>query len=198
MKKLFLYAFLVLGILFLLYNYSFSIKTYLKCEPYNQDSKEILYFAFDKKTIWSNYDPINSKFRNASKATYGERYVTATWDNITINRESGTITITPSLTTSTILLMVDLGNLWRSSTSQSKFQAQLLRGSTSIRVLTTTTGHLDLANEISSSYSGSHIDSPSTTSATTYKIQGKVNVTGTFTVNYTGGIQSITAFEIGA
>jgi len=70
----------------------------LKCEPYNQDSKEILYFAFDKKTIWSNYDPINSKFRNASKATYGERYVTATWDNITINRESGTITITPSLT----------------------------------------------------------------------------------------------------
>ena len=98
MKKLFLYAFLVLGILFLLYNYSFSIKTYLKCEPYNQDSKEILYFAFDKKTIWSNYDPINSKFRNASKATYGERYVTATWDNITINRESGTITITPSLT----------------------------------------------------------------------------------------------------
>jgi len=108
------------------------------------------------------------------------------------------VTITPSLTTSTILLMVDLGNLWRSSTSQSKFQAQLLRGSTSIRVLTTTTGHLDLANEISSSYSGSHIDSPSTTSATTYKIQGKVNVTGTFTVNYTGGIQSITAFEIGA
>ena len=98
MKKQFLYAFLVLGILFLLYNYSFSIKTYLKCEPYNQDSKEILYFAFDKKTIWSNYDPINSKFRNASKATYGERYVTATWDNITINRESGTITITPSLT----------------------------------------------------------------------------------------------------
>ena len=98
MKKLFLYAFLVLGILFLLYNYSFSIKTYLKCEPYNKDSKEILYFAFDKKTIWSNYDPINSNFRNASKATYGERYVTATWDNITINRETGTITITPSLT----------------------------------------------------------------------------------------------------
>ena len=64
MKKLFLYAFLVLGILFLIYNYSFSIKTYLKCEPYNQDSKEILYFAFDKKTIWSNYDPINSKFKN--------------------------------------------------------------------------------------------------------------------------------------
>ena len=70
----------------------------MKCEPYNQDSKEILYFAFDKKTIWSNYDSINSNFRNASKATYGERYVTATWDNITINRESGTITITPSLT----------------------------------------------------------------------------------------------------
>jgi len=97
MKKFLGILVLGLGLIFL-FKYSFSIKTYLKCEPYDQNSKEILYFAFDKKTIWSNYDPINSKFRNASKATYGERYVTATWDNITINRESGTITITPSLT----------------------------------------------------------------------------------------------------
>ena len=96
MKKLFGILVLGLGLIFL-FKYSFSIKTYLKCDPYNQNSKEILYFAFDKSYIWSNYDPINSEFRNRSKAKYGERYVTAIWDNIKINREVGTIIITPSL-----------------------------------------------------------------------------------------------------
>ena len=76
----------------------------MKCEPYDQNSKEILYFAFDKRYIWSNYDPINSEFRNRSKAKYGERYVTAIWDNIKINREEGTIIITPSLA----LIFLDL------------------------------------------------------------------------------------------
>ena len=96
MKKLLGILVLGLGLIFL-FKYSFSIKTYLKCEPYDQNSKEILYFAFDKRYIWSNYDPINSEFRNRSKAKYGERYVTAIWDNIKINREVGTIIITPSL-----------------------------------------------------------------------------------------------------
>ena len=87
---------IVLGLIFL-FKYSFSIKTYLKCESHDQVAKEILYFAFDKRYIWSNYDLIDSEFRNRSKAKYGERYVTAIWDNIKINREVGTIIITPSL-----------------------------------------------------------------------------------------------------
>ena len=85
-----------LGLLFI-FKYTFSIKTYLKCEPYEQNSKEILYFAFDKRYIWSNYDPVNSEFKDRSKAKYGERYVTAIWDNIKINREEGSIILTPSL-----------------------------------------------------------------------------------------------------
>ena len=96
MKKLLGILVLGLGLIFL-FKYSFSIKTYLKCEPYDQNSKEILYFAFDKRYIWSNYDPINSELRNRSKAKYGKRYVTAIWDNIQINREVGSIIITPSL-----------------------------------------------------------------------------------------------------
>ena len=96
MKKLLGILFLCLGLLFFFKN-SFSIKTYLKCETYDKNSKEILYFAFDKRYIWSNYDPINSEFRNRSKAKYGERYVTAIWDNIKINREMGTIIVTPTL-----------------------------------------------------------------------------------------------------
>jgi len=65
--------------------------------PYDQNSEEILYFSFDKGYIWSNYDPINSEFKNRSKAEHGERYVTAIWDNIKINRELGTIIVKPSL-----------------------------------------------------------------------------------------------------
>ena len=94
MKKLSLYAFLVLGLLFL-NNCSFRSSTYLKCEPYNNPIEIFYYFAFNKSTIYTDYDPINSKFRETSQATYGERYVKST--NITINREEGTVTITPSL-----------------------------------------------------------------------------------------------------
>ena len=96
MKKLLVILIIVLGLLFLFKN-PFSIKTYLKCEPYEENSKEVLYFAFDKSYIWSNYDPVNSEFQDRSKAKYGERYVTAIWDNIKINREKGSIIITPSL-----------------------------------------------------------------------------------------------------
>ena len=96
MKKFLAILVLGLGLLFI-FKYTFSIKTYLKCEPYEQNSKEILYFAFDKRYIWSNYDPINSEFKDRSKAKYGERYVTAIWDNIKINREEGSIILTPSL-----------------------------------------------------------------------------------------------------
>ena len=85
MKKFLAILVLGLGLLFI-FKYTFSIKTYLKCEPYEQNSKEILYFAFDKRYIWSNYDPINSEFKDRSKAKYGERYVTAIWDNIKINK----------------------------------------------------------------------------------------------------------------
>ena len=96
MKKLLGILIVVLVFLFLFKN-PFSIKTYLKCEPYEQNSKEVLHFAFDKRYIWSNYDPVNSEFQDRSKAKYGERYVTAIWDNIKINREEGSIIITPSL-----------------------------------------------------------------------------------------------------
>ena len=100
MKKLSLYVFLVLGLLFL-FKYSFSIKTYLKCETYNQESKKISYFAFDKHHIWSDYDQINSKFRKESNSSYGEKSVISDTffdGKIKINREKGTIVIKQGFT----------------------------------------------------------------------------------------------------
>ena len=101
MKKLSLYVFLVLGLLLFLYNYSFSIKTYLKCESFNQDPEKVSYFAFDKHHIWSDYDQINSKFRKESNSSYGEKHVISTaffGGTIKINREIGTIEIKQGLT----------------------------------------------------------------------------------------------------
>ena len=103
MKKLSLYIFLVLGLLLFLYNYlfSFSIKTYLKCESFNQDPEKVSYFAFDKHHIWSDYDQINSKFKKKSNSNYGEKHVISTaffGGTIKINREVGTIEIEQGLT----------------------------------------------------------------------------------------------------
>ena len=101
MKKLSLYIFLVLGLLLFLYNYSFSIKTYLKCESFNQDPEKVSYFAFDKHHIWSDYDQINSKFRKESNSSYGEKYVISTTffeGTIKIDREIGTIVIKQGFT----------------------------------------------------------------------------------------------------
>ena len=101
MKKLFLYVFLVLGLLLFLYNYSLSIKTYLKCESYNREPEKVSYFSFDKHHIWSDYDQINSKFRKKSNSSYGEKHVISTTffgGTIKINREIGTIEIKQGLT----------------------------------------------------------------------------------------------------
>ena len=101
MKKLSVIVFLVLGLLLFLYNYSFSIKTYLKCESLNQETKKVSYFAFDKNHIWSDYDQINSKFRKKSNSSYGEKHVISTaffGGTIKINREIGTIVIKQGFT----------------------------------------------------------------------------------------------------
>ena len=101
MKKISLYVFLVLGLLLFLYNYSFSIKTYLKCESYNREPEKVSYFSFDKHHIWSDYDQINSKFRKKSNSSYGEKNViSATFfdGTIKINREKGTIVIKQGFT----------------------------------------------------------------------------------------------------
>ena len=92
MKKLL--GILVLGLLVLIISKcSYSPKTYLKCEPYN--SEGVYYFAFNKKAIYYDYDSVNSEFKSVSNAQYGERYVES--NNIRINREEGTIVISPSL-----------------------------------------------------------------------------------------------------
>ena len=74
-------------------NCSLYSKTYLKCEPYNDEG--VHYFAFSKRYIYFEWDSVNLRFNKNSSATYGERYISS--GNIKINREQGTVTISPSL-----------------------------------------------------------------------------------------------------
>ena len=126
------------------------------------------------------------------------------------------VSITPSATSSKILVLYDT-----QMSGTELFFIQLVRGSTAIKV-----GDSDSANRIEctlggdkqeenadkvAAISGHFLDSPSTTSATTYKLQGRVfngGGSGSFSVNkpsndsnstYTGrGASTITVIEVAA
>ena len=90
-----------------------------------------------------------------------------------------TVTITPSSTSSTILIIMgsEVG-LSRGGSDRCQTNYQLLRGSTSLDERTYQ--HIGDDNEVyESNYEGIvYKDSPATTSAVTYKIQGKVVTSG--------------------
>ena len=127
------------------------------------------------------------------------------------------VTITPTSTSSKILVMVDL----MLSASYYLGHAQLVRGSTHLykgnaasnRPIDTITFAQNPSNDgIMQRSSATYLDSPSTTSATTYKIQASTRKDGgahTFYINRTTqdrdttgydprGASSITVMEIGA
>lgn len=122
------------------------------------------------------------------------------------------VTITPSSATSTILVMFSVQYSLEHGNGQQYFQ--LLRGSTAIaqgdaasnRTRTTAQG-APVAGYTMTNYALQFIDSPATTSATTYKIQTRITgstgcVNRTFTDTdssvYPRGISTITVMEIGA
>lgn len=128
---------------------------------------------------------------------------TATYTDVT----GMSVSITPSSTSSKILVLVNMhvnpangvGVLWK-----------LVRDTTDIAVNNasniSTGGHYsDTGGSASNVWSGnsvSHLDSPSTTSATTYKVQARATSSATFGINRRttsgdfGGVSSITVMEI--
>lgn len=111
-----------------------------------------------------------------------------------------TASITPSASTSKILVHVSQPYLLRFTGSYAELsgQVQILRGSTQIQlclvgIRANSTSEVNFLGVLSYSY----YDSPATTSSTTYKTQMKnPSGTGVFRTNYTNS--SITLMEIGA
>jgi hypothetical protein len=112
-----------------------------------------------------------------------------------------TATITPKFATSTILVIVNQSGIYKSAgNSQSGVDVRLLRNSTVIHQLATNYGYTNsLLVNIVGSANGSYIDSPATTSATTYKTQFRNNANAALVgVNDGAPSSSITLMEIAA
>jgi hypothetical protein len=117
-----------------------------------------------------------------------------------------TATITPTLASSKIFVIVSAATVTSRSANESRAQAQLLRGATKIADYNTESffgGQFTSATSffMNAQNSITYLDSPATTSATTYKLQGSVNSTGgsqTLTFQYNSSQSTITLMEIGA
>ena len=113
--------------------------------------------------------------------------------------------ITPSATTSKILILVSQSYIRTRSATTAGSPARLLRGATSIFAQDGTNGLEMMYLEYVQANAGlglynnfNYLDSPSTTSATTYKTQTRVNGAGTITAQWGGATSVITLLEIGA
>ena len=132
-------------------------------------------------------------------ATYG----TAASSSSNVYADTGlTATITPTSATSKILVLVDQNGIMKSNANAStRLQLRIMRGATAIFTLGTRFLYTNTTLElVAGTASASYLDSPATTSATTYKTQfgstgndASVSVQASSTENST-----ITLLEIGA
>lgn len=113
-----------------------------------------------------------------------------------------TASITPSSSTSKILITVDCADCANAYTNGSLLGLQLIRGGTSLIVFAGYAGFMTAGSYTMDfgSCSTTYLDSPATTSSTTYKVQIRsTNNTGTMYMNYTGNsVSTITLMEISA
>ena len=117
-----------------------------------------------------------------------------------------TATITPTSATSKILILITGQVLYTRATNLQGIKASLLRGATTILSWPTNEisyfeaiGASSVAHQLAPSIS--YLDSPATTSATTYKLQAAIQLTGnsgTSTWQAAGTTSNIILLEIGA
>jgi hypothetical protein len=128
-------------------------------------------------------------------------YSTAVSSSSTTLADTGlSATITPKFSTSKILVLVSHGQNWKSTGNTSNsITFKLLRGSTIILNPTNVAGNTDTSLQNYFSISFNYLDSPATTSATTYKTQFANFVAASSVVVQSGNLDStITLLEIAA
>jgi hypothetical protein len=127
-------------------------------------------------------------------------YNTSTSTTSTSYVDTGlTATITPSATTSKILVLVaQNGVVKEAGNAAAQVNLQLLRGATQIGFISAM-GYENSSKPLYlSTASFAYLDSPNTTSATTYKTQFRNDVATTITVQVSSSTSQITLIEIGA
>jgi hypothetical protein len=133
--------------------------------------------------------------------------VSATYSTQTINSTTSyadtglTATITPSSATSKILCLVTQSGVYKQLGADSFCYVQLLRAGSSIIEFERQGGRTESsATNAIGAASTAYLDSPATTSATTYKTQFKSELAGgaSVRVQANSGVSTITLLEIGA
>ena len=130
-------------------------------------------------------------------ATYSTRVTNTTQTNA----DSGlTATITPSSATSKVLCIVNMAGLYNSAVTNLGHQIQLIRGSTNIVQFAAYTNYLGAGYSLFTHAGTNYLDSPATTSATTYKVQfcKPDGTVGTISVQQNGDTSTISLMEIAA
>lgn len=155
---------------------------------------------------WATPAGGGGKVLQVVSATYG----TSTNIVSTTYTDTGlSLSITPTLNTSKIMIIVSLASSNSATGTTAKSGAQLVRGSTSICDFGGTFKGASLisrGNSIDGTEGGAimalnFLDSPATTSSTTYKVQAASDTTGSgvnFTAQAFGAKSTITLLEIGA
>ena len=111
-----------------------------------------------------------------------------------------TATITPSSATSKVLVLVMHNGCYKEVGNQdSSLYLNLLRGATSIIVFETQLGWTQVSGRLTVASGTNYLDSPATTSATTYKTQFKnIVAAASVKVQYNGESSTMILMEIGA
>ena len=129
-------------------------------------------------------------------------YTTTATSNSTATFADSTLTasITPSSSSSKVLVLVSQNGLYRSQTNQYQgVDVKLQRGSTDLSNFSTLAGYTEVAQRNTTAASIGYLDSPATTSSTTYKTQFRCAQNEQLvTVQYGSSQSSIILLEIGA
>lgn len=138
----------------------------------------------------------SSKVLQVVNATYS---TTTSTSGTTLVDSGLTASITPLFSTSKILVIANMSGLYNAATANTGLQLAVIRGSTNIITFAAITNYLGSANTLLTCAGTSYLDSPATTSATTYKVQFARNLgSGTVQVQGNSDTSTLTLMEIAA
>ena len=129
-----------------------------------------------------------------------QTYSTATSNGTETYADTGiTLNITPTSATSKVMIFVTVAGMYRSANDCSA-RFQIMRGASSIHEFEKNIMNSGGTANQSGSTGSNYLDSPATTSATTYKVQFRRNPAGggTIYINLSDSISTITLMEVGA
>jgi hypothetical protein len=156
---------------------------------------------------WATVGPTSSKIAQVVSVLMTASFSTSSTSLIDITGLS--VSITPTLNTSKVLVFYSASGTSSDDANSGNNGVVLVRNSTSLAVSTAgstqnltgvLTQRLVPATEDNKNVAGSFLDSPATTSATTYKLQGKCGG-GTLYINrstsaITGSVSTLTVMEV--